>query len=687
MRRLLTKKMFNNPLFITGLLLRLFLLAFVLPQAPVEWYVPFMEVTVADFTLDPWHAWMAAGGSEAAFPYGYVMWLVFLPMAYLADLVGVSGYYGYGLTLLLADVALLIGLKALLGVRLRVLLLTYWLSPIVLFATYWLGFNDLIPVVILCGALYSVRHLKPALAGALCGAALSAKLSMVLALPFFCIYLFRNPALRRLLPDYLQGLALTLALFCLPFAFSADGMHMLFKNPEMSTTYKFALIIGDEFKIYILPMVYLLMLYIVWRMGRISFELFNVLLGVAFLLVVLLTPAAPGWFIWVTPLLIYYSAQSGRTAVLSVSGFTAFYIVLSFLSDPQPLVAGTDIANLLALASREILGTRGLNLLHTALLAVGVVLIMRIWREAVSKNEYFRLSRKPFVIGIAGDSGAGKDTLTGALKDILGMHSVVQLSGDDYHLWDRHKPMWQVMTHLNPRANDIERYAKDLLDLANGKPILMRHYDHTTGRMSHPVKLKSNDFIIASGLHALHLPILRNCCDLKIYLDIDEGLRRHLKVQRDVHQRGHSVEKVMSSLEKREADSAKFVRPQADHADLLLSLKPIHPRVLRDPERNPLRFKLGVRSRDALHEESLIRVLVGVCGLHVDMTISDESNEVELVIEGETTGDDIALAVRALFPAMSEFLDMAPRWRDGVEGLMQLITLSHITQALSKRLI
>jgi hypothetical protein len=249
--------------------------------------------------------------------------------------------------------------------------------------------------------------------------------------------------------------------------------------------------------------------------------------------------------------------------------------------------------------------------------------------------------------------------------------------------------MWQVMTHLNPRANDIEQYAEDLLALADGKSILTRHYDHATGRMSRPIKINSNDFIIASGLHALHLPILRNCYDLKIYLDIDEKLRRHFKLQRDVHQRGHSVENVMMSIEKREADAVKFVRPQAAHADLLMSLKPIHPRMLEDAgaRHPPVRVKLGVRSRRGFNEESLIRVLVGVCGLHVDMTMPDENDEVELVIEGETTGDDIALAVRTLFPGMSEFLDITPHWRDGAEGLMQLITLSHINQALNKRLI
>lgn len=683
------RKMFNNPLFTGGLLLRLLMLAFVMPQAATQWYVPFMEVTTRQLGFDPWNVYLAAGGSEAAFPYGYVMWLIFLPLTYLCNLLGVEGYYGYALTLLLADIALLVGLKALLKVGDNWLLGAYWLSPIVLFATYWLGFNDLVPVTLLCGALYFIRHLKPIHAGILCGAAVSAKLSMVLALPFFGIYLVRNRALRHLLLDYIKGLLLTLTLFCLPFIWSADGMRMLLNNPEMGKTYQFSLNIGEDFKVYLLPMAYLLMLYLAWRVGRISFELFNVLLGIAFLLVVLLTPAAPGWFIWVAPLLVYYIAQSGRTAVLLVSGFSGLYIALNFLSTPQPMTAGTDFAGRLALTLGNMLGEQGINLLHTAILAFGIVLIMRIWREAVSNNDYFRLSRKPFVIGLAGDSGAGKDSLVEALRDIFGRHSVVQLSGDDYHLWDRQKPMWQVMTHLNPRANDIEQYAEDLLALADGKSILSRHYDHATGRMSRPVKINSNDFIIASGLHSLHLPILRNCYDLKIYLDIDEKLRRHFKLQRDVHQRGHSVENVIMSIEKREADAIKFVRPQAAHADVLLSLKPIHPRVLEDggTRHPPVRVKLGVRSRHGFNEESLIRVLVGVCGLHVDMTMPDENDEVELVIEGETTGDDIALAVRTLFPGMNEFLDTAPRWRDGAEGLMQLIALSHINQALNKRLI
>lgn len=171
-------------------------------------------------------------------------------------------------------------------------------------------------------------------------------------------------------------------------------------------------------------------------------------------------------------------------------------------------------------------------------------------------------------------------------------------------------------------------------------------------------------------------------------MDIDESLRRYFKLQRDVNQRGHTIESVMSSFESCEPDSARFIRPQLSHADLVLSLQPIHPMILEDiSENHPLRFRLITRSRNGLEALSLTRVLVGICGLHVDMTISKDASEVELTIEGETSAQDIALAAQMICPRIFEFLDIYPKWQDGAIGLMQLITLSHINQALTKRFI
>ena len=152
---------------------------------------------------------------------------------------------------------------------------------------------------------------------------------------------------------------------------------------------------------------------------------------------------------------------------------------------------------------------------------------------------------------------------------------------------------------------------------------------------------------------------------------------------RDVRQRGHSEEKVLSSFTRREPDSARFIRPQSVHADLVLSLQPIHPRMLEGVAgTNPLHFKIVARSRNGLNELSLTRVLVGVCGLHVDMSTTNDTSEIELTIEGETSAQDIELAARMICPRVFEFLDLNPEWQGGVLGLMQLITLSHINLSL-----
>ena len=371
-----------------------------------------------------------------------------------------------------------------------------------------------------------------------------------------------------------------------------------------------------------------------------------------------------------------------------VSCFSLLFVSANFLSSVCPVVFGGAGADHFAARVNSMLGEHGNGILHTVLITFGVILVMRIWRETVRTNDFFRISRRPLVIGIAGDSGAGKDTLVESLVGLFGRHSSVVLSGDDYHFWDRHMPMWQVMTHLNPRANDLKQFTHDLTALQDGKSIQNRHYDHAKGRRSKLHRLKSNDFIIASGLHALYQPILRDCYDLGIYLDMDESLRRYFKLQRDVKQRGHLVENVMMALEKREVDARRFIRPQSSHADLVLSLQPINPRALEESEKSrPLRLKLFVHSRHGADEESLVRVLVGVCGLHVDMALCSDNSVVELTIEGESSPEDIELAARELFPELSELLDINPRWEEGVKGLMQLVILSQINQALRRRLI
>jgi uridine kinase len=682
------KKLCLHPLFSVGLMIRLLLIASMMPVAAGDWYVPFLDVSVSSFVLDPWSTWISSGGTPVAFPYGFAMWLMFLPLTLVAKLLGTSLQYGYALTLLGVDVGLLYVLHRLLPGRRRLLLIAYWLSPFVIVASYVLGMNDLVPALLLAWSMWNVRKVRLGVAGFLLVAAISAKLSMVVAFPFYVIYFFNNKSLRQYVVRFMAGCLACAAIFLVPFAFSVSGLQMLFGNPEMEKIYQVVVDTGGGGVIYPVPLTYVLMLYLAWRVRRLNFDLFQAITGMAFLLIVLMLPASPGWFVWSVPFLVLYQAMSGRMAVFLAAMFSGLYVLGTLLNSQIRLINGLGFSPREVLHLNPLIEGRVTSLLHTTMIAIGVLLALRIWREGIRRNDFFRQSRKPFVIGVAGDSGAGKDTFANAISGLFGAHSVAKMSGDDYHFWDRQKPMWHVLTHLNPMANDLERFSSDLISLADGKSIQSRHYDHHTGKMSKPIRIASNDFIIASGLHALYLPILRNCCSLKIYLDIDEGLRRYFKIKRDVSERGHSLERVLSSFEKRQPDSERFIKPQANHADLVFSLQPIHPRMLENlSDHHHLRLKLVVQTRRGFNELSLNRILLGVCGLQVDMGVSSDGGEVRMTIEGDTSASDINMAAQMLYPQMLEFLDTKPEWQDGMMGLMQLITLSHISQEQTKRFI
>ena len=685
-RNIKMKTLFRDKLFYIGLLVRIVLIIIISPPAVTNWYAPFIDMSLSSFSFDPWSNWVDRGGSLRAFPYGYAMWFAFLPIAAVGNLIHAPIEYSYKFSLLVFDLLMLFSLHKSLSKHPMIVLSCYWLSPIVIIATYLLGMNDLLPALLLMLSMSFLQDNKKLyLAGALCAAAISAKLSMVISLPFFLIYLYNNKSLRHISYKFYESLSFCILIFELPFFYSKYALKMILENPELQKIYIFSVDLGVDFSIFILPLVYIVVLYLVWRVRRLNFEFFQAIIGIVFLLIVLMTPAVPGWFIWSLPLLVLYQAKSDTVAIVIIGFFSTIYTISTLIVSDIVLFNGAQIEVARSVQEFYGLGKHSISLLRTMIVAVGVILVIRIWRDSISKNDYFRLSRHPFLIGIAGDSGAGKDTFVESLTGLFGSHSVVKLSGDDYHLWDRRKPMWQVMTHLNPMANDLERFGNDIIDLADGKNIQLRHYDHRIGKMTKPFKLSSNDIIIVSGLHALYLPIIRNSFNLKIFLDIDEDLRRHFKIKRDVRHRGQSPEQVLELFKKRELDSNLFIRPQSRHADLILSL--IHPRLLKNLKNDEdLRLKLIVKTRYAFNELSLTRILVGLCGLHVDIATSSEEDEFHMIIEGEASAEDIEIAAKILCPRVYDFLDVVPKWQHGVIGLMQLVTISHVNQVLTKRL-
>lgn len=197
------------------------------------------------------------------------------------------------------------------------------------------------------------------------------------------------------------------------------------------------------------------------------------------------------------------------------------------------------------------------------------------------------------MMAIAGDSAAGKTTLTAGLVKALGPERVTALCVDDYHRYDRRERKGLPFTALHPDCNYVEIMEQHLQLLATGQAILKPVYDHDTGSLTRPELVEPRDFVIVEGLLPLHTRLSRACFDISIYLDPPEEIRREWKVNRDTRKRGYQPDQVLAELERREPESEAFIRPQRAFADLVIRFAPIPGR--DDPPSTPLSAELVLR--------------------------------------------------------------------------------------------
>lgn len=178
---------------------------------------------------------------------------------------------------------------------------------------------------------------------------------------------------------------------------------------------------------------------------------------------------------------------------------------------------------------------------------------------------------RPVLLGLAGDSAAGKTTLARGIEAVLGPERVTRFCADDYHRYDRAQRAEIGITPLNPDCNYLDILEQHLALLAMGMPVLKPVYDHSTGTFGAPEYTEPREFVVVEGLLPLHTRTMREALDVRVYLDPEEELRRRWKVQRDTSKRGYRPEQVLRELEAREPDSTEFIRPQRADADIVVT--------------------------------------------------------------------------------------------------------------------
>jgi phosphoribulokinase len=204
-----------------------------------------------------------------------------------------------------------------------------------------------------------------------------------------------------------------------------------------------------------------------------------------------------------------------------------------------------------------------------------------------------RGAARPVMLAIAGDSAAGKTTITRGLVEALGADRCTAVCVDDYHRYDRAERRDQPFTALHPDCNYLQIMEQHLQLLAMGQPVLKPVYDHHTGQLRRPVLVEPAEFVIIEGLLPLHTKLARACFDATVYLDPPEEIRRSWKVKRDTAERGYTADAVLAELDQRESESAAFIRPQRPFADIVIRFAPLPGRVV--PAGTPLSAELLLR--------------------------------------------------------------------------------------------
>lgn len=183
---------------------------------------------------------------------------------------------------------------------------------------------------------------------------------------------------------------------------------------------------------------------------------------------------------------------------------------------------------------------------------------------------------RPIILGIVGDSAAGKTTLTRGIAQILGPENVTVICTDDYHRYDRKQRAEIGITALHPDCNHLDIMQQHLSLLRTGQPILKPVYSHKTGTFEAPIYIKPGKYVIVEGLLGYSTRGARDCYDVKVYLAPPEDLRSQWKVKRDTQKRGYTPEQVLQELERREPDSEQFIRPQRQWSDIVVSFYPTY---------------------------------------------------------------------------------------------------------------
>ncbi len=183
-------------------------------------------------------------------------------------------------------------------------------------------------------------------------------------------------------------------------------------------------------------------------------------------------------------------------------------------------------------------------------------------------------SSTPLIIGVAGGSGSGKTTLAKSILDAIGEDKIAFLPHDSYYRNQSSKPFTDrlLVNYDHPDSLETELLIKHIQSLRRGEAVDLPVYDfkqHT--RSEATVHVLPKPIILVEGILIFVEPKLRNLCSMKLFVDTDQDICFIRRLQRDVTERGRTVDSVIDQYMRTVRPSfIEFVEPTKRFADVII---------------------------------------------------------------------------------------------------------------------
>mgnify|MGYP001207375127 CR=1 FL=1 len=673
-------------LFKSGLILKIFLIFFFIPKIHIDWFIPFYQNAINFNLVNPWGAHIFNNGDLLSFPYGIVMYIAFLLIPFFGlvfkDLLPpfLIIAFGIGLTTLIFDYLCLIFI-ALISRKysIRLLIITYWLSPISLYVLYVHGQLDILPVLLLIASLYFFYKNTFYLSGLSLALAISAKFSMVIALPFLLIYGYRKRLSNKIFIKFVSSLSIVLVVCFLPFLNNNDYINMVLKSPQTEKLFYLFINYSSGLNLFILPTIFLVILYFIWRLERITFDLFIMSIGLGFFVLLLLLPPSPGWYLWILPFIVFYQLRCPSDYLFITLPFYLTYIIFySFYSEGSSLLF-LDNKLIFPFASFTLNSQRISSIIFTAMQASGLLICIRMFTYGIARNNFFSFGKKPLLIGISSIDESDLE-LSILLSNIFGNSFCKTITQNNYSKFPNKYKLKSNLENKpdNPNSYYLNKFSSDVLSLRNN------NYEYDRSKEDQFLTIKNSreklkySFLFIVGKHYLYMKKLRDFINLKIYIEIEKSL---ISFYENKFNR-KDINKFNNPKKYTNKNSNDYKNEQINTSDLSFKILPLKKNSSFNKNSQEPKQRLEVTMANGYFHDNLSHNLIALCSANINVENSNQIDKITLSIEADITKEDVEHISKFLIPNSEDLVTNSDFWESGLFGIIQIIIVKHIADLL-----